>query len=225
MRLDISNRALWLHAIPIRFRRTTASLGRDQRGISMVEFGLCLPFLVAVGMTGIEITNMASASMQVSQIAVSVADNASRLGQTDNSAVAPSVGEADVDAVMFGAMRQGASLDFQQNGRIILSSLEVDPADPAVQYIHWQRCAGDMSAESSYGIESDEVDGIGSQNLTANPGQAVMFAEVYYTYQPVFAGGFGLVDNMTFRQEAAFIVRDDRDIDDGLMGTPTSTCS
>lgn len=193
-----------------------------------MEFGLCLPFLVAAAMTGIEVANMTSVSMQVSQIALSVADNASRLGQSDNSAVAPTVAESDVDAVMFGALRQGQSLDFQQNGRIILSSLEVDPDDPddpPAQYIHWQRCAGDADAASTYGQEGDEVESMGDQDLTANAGQAVMFAEVTYTYQPLFGGAFGLVDDVTFRQEAAFIVRDDRNVDAGLTGTPTSTCA
>lgn len=208
----------------LRSARAAASLGRDRRGISMVEFGLCLPFLVAVGMSGIEIANMASASMQVNQIAISVADNASRLGQSDNSAVAPSISEADVDAVLQGAMRQGAPLDLAQNGRIILSSVEVHPDDPSAQYIHWQRCTGEMSAEPKYGAEDAEVDGVGAESLTANPDEAVMFAEVYYTYQPLFAGGFGIVDDVTFREEAAFIVRDDRNVDAGLTGTDPQAC-
>lgn len=203
------------------------SLAGDRSGISMVEFALCLPFLVALGMTGMEIANMASVNMQVSQLALSVADNASRLGQSDNSAVAPSVAESDVDAVMFGAMQQGASLDFAANGRIVLSSLEVDDQDTQdtsddVQFIHWQRCAGNLEAESSYGEEDDEVEGIGRQELTANSGQAVMFAEVFYEYQPLFIGF--MTTEMTFRQEAAYIVRDDRNLDSGLSGDDVNLC-
>ena len=207
-----------------RIRRSIVALTRDRSGISIVEFALCLPFLVGLGMGGIEIAHMTSVNMQISQIALSVADNASRLGQSENSAVAPTVAETDVDAVIFGAMQQGASLDVEQHGKIILSSLEVDDAvSPPAQLIRWQRCAGELPRGSSYGEQGDEVAGIGRQDLTASNGQAIMFVEVFYTYQPIFAGQ--IVGDTTFREEAAFLVRDDRNLDSGLSGTPASTCS
>jgi hypothetical protein len=211
-----------------RVGRIIRSVGRDRSGISMVEFALCLPFLVGLGMTGMEIAHMATVNMRVSQIALSVADNASRLGQSDNSAVAPTIGEADVGAVLSGALIQGESLNFEANGRIVLSSLEVNdqgtPADDSddTQFIRWQRCVGNMAADSSYGEQNDEVGGMGHEDLTANPDQAVMFVEVFYEYQPLFAGTF--LEAMTFRQEAAFIVRDDRDLDGGLSGTDANLC-
>lgn len=211
-----------------------ARLLRDETGISMVEFGVSLPMLTALGMLGIEVTNMASAHMQVSQMALAVADNASRLGQTDNSAVVPTVAESDIDAVMFGAMKQGEALDFEANGRIVLSSLERD-SGTGRQYIHWQRCAGDLDRDSAYGNDSDKsgltgtiLPGMGpaGRRVTAAAGQAVMYAEVYYTYQPIFAGD--LAAGVEFKQEAALIVRDDRNLSggggDGLTGTAASTC-
>lgn len=211
-------------------RKAFASIASDAAGISAVEFALCLPFIVATGAMGVEVAYMASVNMEVSQIALSVADNASRLGQTDNSAVAPTIDESNIDAVMFGAMKQGASLDFQQNGRIILSSLEKDPTT-GEQYIHWQRCAGDLSEQSAYGNDttnngldgpSSFPNGLGEagHQVTADDDQAVMFVEVYYKYQPLFPGFFKPV---TFRREAAFVVRDDRNLS-GLTGTPHSTC-
>ena len=213
------------------------SLCRDRAGVSVVEFALSLPMVVALGMFGIEVANMASTQMQVSQLALSIADNASRLGQADNSGGAPPmVDEAEINAVMFGAMQQGASIDFEENGRVVLSSFErrdgddedldedddVDADD--VHYIHWQRCAGDLDRDSLYGQAEDELAaGIGESGLTVSShDQAVMFAEVYYQYQPIFAGVF--LDGITFRQEAALVVRDDRTLS-GLTGTATSTCA
>ena len=205
----------------------------DQSGVSMVEFALILPLFLGLGTFGVEIASMASAKMQVSQIATSVADNASRLGQTDNAAVVLPINETDVDAVMFGALQQGAQLDFERHGRIVLSSLEQDARER--QFIRWQRCTGDLDRESKYGNEtnnnglgSKRITGMGSagREITAGPNQAVMFVEVYYTYQPLFGGM--LTDGVEFRQEAAMLVRDDRDFDggggDGLAGTATSTC-
>jgi hypothetical protein len=217
-----------------RCHRLLASVGRDRRGISVVEFALSLPFVITFGAMGVEVAYMASINMQVSQLALSVADNASRLGQTDNSAVAPTISEQNIDAIMFGAMKEGASFNFQQNGRIILSSLEKDKAT-GKQYIHWQRCAGSLARNSSYGNDSNNnglngvsfPDGLGrpGHQVKADDGQAVMFVEVYYRYQPLFAGMLG---QQNFKREAAFLVRDDRNLTggggDGLTGTPVSTC-
>jgi hypothetical protein len=211
-----------------------ARISADQAGISVVEFALCLPVIISLGVTGVEMAYMSSVNMQVSQLAISVADNASRLGQTDNSAVTPTVSESDIDAVLFGAMKQGEAIDFEQNGRIILSSLERDEAT-GKQYIHWQRCEGDLVKNSAYGNDTDEnglsgtgfPDGLGQvgHQVKASDDEAVMFVEVYYKYKPLFAGVFGDSD---FEREAAFVVRDDRQLDggggDGLVGTTHSTC-
>ena len=57
--------------------------------------------------------------------------------------------------------------------------------------------------------------------------QAVMYVEVFYTYQPLFGGMF--FEEMTFSHDAMFLVRDDRDLDggggDGLSGTTSSVCT
>jgi Flp pilus assembly protein TadG len=213
--------------------RALRSLLRDRAGVSVVEFALCLPVLMTLGMYGVEISHMVSVNMQISQLALSVADNASRLGQTDNSAVAPTVAETDIDAVMFGATRQGSALEFEQNGRVILSSLERHTNGR--QYIHWQRCVGELDRDSAYGNDSDlngltgtPLVGLGQTGrvVTANAGQAVMFVEVYYTYQPLFGDMF--TGPRTFRHESAFVVRDDRELSggggDGLTGVNGSAC-
>ncbi|MFD1959708.1 TadE/TadG family type IV pilus assembly protein [Novosphingobium panipatense] len=139
----------------IRFARR---LKRDQRGVSFMEFALILPILVTLGFYGTELAWMATVNMQVGQIASTVADNASRLGQTDNSAVSPTVTETMVDSVMTGALVQGSSFKFEDNGRIILSSLERDSATGR-QYIHWQRCRGKLAVVSRYGREKAGLTG------------------------------------------------------------------
>jgi hypothetical protein len=211
-----------------RCRQLAQALHRNEAGVSVVEFAFSLPFLVGLGMYGVEIAYMTSVNMQISQLAISVADNASRLGQTENSAVAPTIAETDVDAVMFGAMTQGAQLGFEQNGRVIVSSLERH--ENGRQYIHWQRCGGELDKDSRYGNDTDRngltgipLPGLGEPGriVTALDKQAVMFVEVFYTYQPLFGTMF--VNEKSFGHEAAFIVRDDRNLS-GLSGTPFSTC-
>lgn len=209
-------------------------LGRHNSGVALTEFAVIAPVFLTLGMGGFEVAHMATSNMKTSQIAMSLADNASRLGQTDNSSVAPTITESDVDAVLQGALQQGKSIDLEENGRVILSSLEVDQYT-GKQYIHWQRCAGDGTSQSAYGDESTN-NGLGATtlagmgrapNVVAAPvGTAVMYVEVHFTYNPIFLSPFGRV--ASFVEEAAFIVRDDRDIGEynekGISGTKKNAC-
>ncbi|MFT4055605.1 MAG: pilus assembly protein TadE [Novosphingobium sp.] len=211
-------------------RRFGGSLRRDQRGVSFMEFALILPIIVTMGFYGTELAWMAMINMQIAQIATSVADNASRLGQTDNSAVTPTVSETMVDSVMSGALVQGSYFNFEANGRIILSSLERD-STTGRQYIHWQRCRGNLKVNSQYGaagkgLTGTTIAGMGNPTIAAVAGSAVMYVEVNYTYQPLFGTWF--VGQPNFRREAAYIVRDDRNLTPGVTtGTSTakSLCS
>jgi len=201
-------------------------LGRDRSGLALIEFAYTLPVLLTLGLLGADVARLTVFNMQVSQVALSLADNASRLGQTDNSGITPTVREADVDAVIDGALRQGAPIDLQKNGRVILSSFEYD-ADRKLQYIHWQRCRGGLGGQSSYGNDSTRngltgprITGLGqgSQKITVGPGTAVMFVEITYRYDPLLGTPFGLGERM-LRHEGAFLIRDDRNLTPGLTGS------
>lgn len=210
-------------------RRAAERLVPNSSGNATIEMAIVLPVLITMGMYGTEIAYMATVNMEVSQIATSLADNASRLGQTDNSSVTPTVSESDIDSVMGGAMRQGSSIRIGNFGRLILTSLEKDNST-GKQYIHWQRCAGDLGKTSDYGNDSDQnglngntIYGLGRAGslITAPSGSAVMYAEVFYEYQPLFGDMF--VSNLTFKKEAAFLVRDDRNLTPGVTGTGGSS--
>ena len=209
-------------------RRVAAILKRlraEKSGVSIVEFALVLPVLLTLGLFGTEIARMATVNMTVSQIALSLADNASRLGQTDNSGVTPTITEDNVDAVLAGALRDGQSIGLEENGRVILSSLEYDDFTGR-QFIAWQRCRGDLDVDSDYGNDTDEnglsgsaITGMGetSSEIRARSGQAVMFVEIEYEYAALFENPFGSGDK-TLRKEAAYLIRDDRNLTPGLTG-------
>lgn len=195
-----------------------SKLRRDVSGIAVLEFAYIMPVLMVLSMYGIEFARMSMFHMRVSQMALSVADNASRMEQTNNSSVAPTVTEADVDSIMTGATKDGSSIQFATQGRIILSSLEKDPTT-GKQFIHWQRCVGGLAKSSSYGNDTTNngltggtITGMGNGTIkaAAPTNIAVMFVEIYYKYDPLFGSMF--VKNMMFKQEAAYIVRDIRDL-------------
>jgi hypothetical protein len=105
-------------------------------GVAMMEFAFALPVVMALGLMGLETANYAMAHLRVSNIAMLTADNASRVRE--------SIDESDIVELFTGAKMSGASINFAQNGRIILSDLEPIGAGTN-QWIRWQRCDGALS--------------------------------------------------------------------------------
>jgi hypothetical protein len=185
----------------------------DVSGVALIEFAYSLPFMTILGLAGIELANYSITHMRVSQIAVSLADNASRAKEEIVSGV-PYIREYDINDAFQASSLQSGSLDIETNGRLILTSLETNAAGG--QWLHWQRCFGAKSAyTSSYGKQGDgktgtSVTGMGpvGRQLKAESGYAIMFAEVVYEYEPIIWTQF--VPDGPIRKIAAMYVRDDR---------------
>ncbi len=183
-------------------------------GIAMTEFAFAAPILLALGMLGGETAYFVISHMQVSQIAMQVADNASRVGASD-VLTARQVTEDDINEVFVGADKLGESLDIFQNGRVILSSLEQN--SDGGQWIHWQRCRGAKNFTSTYGGQNTGSNGTSfagmgesGKEITASSGTAVMFVEVSYNYEALTP--FDFLDGEEIRYTAAFNIRDARDL-------------
>lgn len=224
-------------------RRSLRALGRDRSGLAMLEFAFALPVVMGVGAYGLEITNLALLNLRVSQIALSLADNASRVG---GSMATQQLREADVNDVLQAARYQGTSIGLTTNGRITLSSLEnvQQSYDTApVQRIHWQRCIG-IKSGTGYDTDPAYATAItdGSTATAANDGvlapsgmgdsgtminapaaSGVMFVEVNYLTKPLF--GTWLTAPARIHYIASFIVRDKRDYSQIFNPSPTSTPS
>ena len=207
---------------------------------SLVEFGLALPIVFFLGAGGIEYANLGRSQLLVSQIALNLADNASRVGLTSNLATTQ-LREADINDVLQAVRLQGNGIGIATNGRVTLSSLEniqqsYDKA-PA-QRIHWQRCIGLQSGASytsSYGSApatagidatlgnaGTPTTGMGDTGyqVTAPSGAGVMFVEVNFNYQPMFSAMF--IKNRQIHYTASFIVRDKRDFSQIFNPSPTA---
>lgn len=183
------------------------SLAQNERGVAFIEFAFAAPIFLTLVLAGLEISNLAIAHLRVSQIAMTVADNA---GRVDGG-----IDEANIHEVFAGAGVVGQSLEFEGHGRVVLSALEDNGqrGRDAGQMIRWQRCWGDLDIDPAYGVEGDGVDddslenGLGSagNRIVASPNVAMMFVEATYEYQPLIASGF--FDPPTIRYESAFNVR------------------
>ena len=208
-----------------RFTRFIRKLRRDQRGLALIEFAYSLPIFTGLGMYGIETAYFAVTTMKVSQAALNLSDNASRMGQTITGTASPTINESGVIDVMAGIRLQTDAINLLENGRVVLTSLEVLPSGQ--QFIHWQRCKGVFDSgnaqDSDYNDDKDDdgnpdTDFIGmgeaGQQVQAVANSAVMFVEIEYEYSPLFGSLF--LSKKMIRQEAAFNIRDDRNLGAGL---------
>ena len=214
-----------LRALRRRFGAVAANLRRDVSAIAMIEAALTLPTLLFTGFAGLEVANLMITHTRVSGIALSVADNSSRIAAGSNLAV-PQVREVDVNDVFTGAQLQSGALDIATNGRVILSSLEVNSSGG--QWVHWQRCYGNKQSASTYGVQGTGATGTAfagmgpaGAEVKAASGSPVMFVEVYYDYVPFMFGSW--VGNKRIRYTAAFGVRDARDTSNIFNPSPAAT--
>ncbi len=192
-------------------KRFLSTLARGTSGVAMVEFALGAPFLLMAGLWGVEMANYALVNMKISQLALHIADNASRVGDT-STLQNRKIYESDINDLLFGAQFQaGKGLNLFDNGRVFISSVEYNGSQ---QYIHWQRCRGAKNVTSSYGNEGATLGtaGIGPSGVevAAQPNDAVIFVQINYTYQPLITNK--LITQRDIQAIASFTVRDSRDL-------------
>ncbi len=205
-------------------RRLARRLRRDRSGLAMVEFGFAAPLVLGMGMFGTDTAYLVITHLQVSQIAMQVADNASRIGERD-MLVAQRVFESDVNETFVGAEKLGENISIFQQGRVIISSLQQNAVGG--QTIRWQRCRGAKRYDSTHGVEGvgatgTAFPGMGAagRQITASVGTAVMFVEIAYDYRSLTP--LNLFNNQQIVYTAAFNVRDNRDLAQLYNSTPAA---
>lgn len=220
-----------------RLARLRKRLAASQTGAVIIEFAYTMPVFVLLSFGTLELVNISLAHMRVNQIAMTTADNLSR-AKTSVPLGLPRLREIDINDTFIGASIQGGeSFGMLTDGRIIISSLQ--QTSSGRQTIAWQRCKGSLAVVSRYGVQGTTQPSSGTggfqgmgragQRVQAEPNSAVIFAEVTYDYQPII--GNWLFGSLRINKEAAFYVRDDRDLvggaeSNGLYNpTPAATVS
>lgn len=210
-----------------RLRDFIRKLGRCTSGVALVEFAYTAPLILGMGLLGSETAYFTITHLRVSQVAMQVADNASRVGEMD-TLIARRVFERDINEVFVGAEKYGENFNLLDNGRIIVSSLQQNAEGG--QTIRWQRCRGAKQFNSSFGLEGAGATGTAftgmgaaNQQIQASPGTAVMFVEVSFDYQALTP--FTMFDGREIRYTAAFNIRDQRDLTQIYNTTPPGPVS
>ena len=207
-----------------RFLAFLRGFHRDRRGLALTEFALASPLVITLGLYGLESANLALAHMKVAQVAANLADTTSRIG-IDSPLSLKIIREADINDAFQAVRLQGGNYNIGTNGRVILYSLENDAGGNP--WVHWQRCLGKLNVAPTYTASSAGLGPTGAK-IKAPTGQAVMFVEVQYDYQPLISNR--LLGAKRIKSTAAFIVRDPRDLTDtnnpnNTAGAPVAACT
>lgn len=208
-------------------------LALSRAGAAYLEFAYVFPACMAIGVGGVEATSFAMTHTRISQVALSMADNASRVGQ-DSGLSLTQFSEGDVADTFAGGVAQAGDRDIVKKGRVVLTSVELNSAGNP--YIHWQRCMGELKesgvlVKSKYGKENDVLGnattgGIGPAGAKLVPptAGAIMFVEIFYEYQPMITTAYFGRPRVDYT--ASFIVRDKRDLTKiyPTTGVTAATC-
>jgi hypothetical protein len=219
-------------AVLRRTRQLARRLRRDRSGLALIEFAFSLPIFIGLGFYGVEVANLAITQMKMSQIALNMADNASRIGTLNATLGAKVITEEQINDVFQAAAIQAGATGIYEEGRTVLSSLEVNANGG--QTIMWQRCKGILFDDSDYGPEGTGATGTSfpgmgptGEKIAASTGTAVMYVELTYVYEPLFGSMF--MEPRELHQEAAYTVRDAREIGkaptDNVSSARKSTCN
>ncbi|MBO9622798.1 MAG: pilus assembly protein [Sphingomonas sp.] len=195
-----------------KIRRLLRRLASDTSGLALLEFAFSLPILLALSLSGAELTNFVITRMRVSQLALHIADNAARIG-SGTQLEAKKITEADINDLLIGAGLQANDLKLFDNGRVIISSIEPDPAHEGKSMIRWQRCKGAKTAwTSSIGAaRTDNKTGFGpaGRQVSAPEDVVVIFVDVRYQYTPLIETSISPATEI--HETASMMVRDRRD--------------
>ncbi len=208
--------------------RLIRALRRDQRASAVVEFALSLPVVMLVGLGGTELANNIVTRKRATELAMMIADNASRMGSTVSGSN-KQVREVDINDVFLGAQLASGKLDLRANGRAILYSLEQNASGG--QWIHWGRCYGAASLTPSFTIGTGATGtsyagmSVNGATVTATSTSAVMVVELVYDYRPILPLPIRGYGNQRISVRAAALVRDPRDLAQVYNPSPTATAS
>lgn len=216
-------------------------LRRDQSGLALLEFAFSAPIVLSIGMYGIEVSNLALMNMRVSQSALNIADNASRLGLT-TSLNTQQLRETDINDLVSQIRQQTGAWGLTTRGRVTITSLEEKSGN---QIMHWQRCVGlrngtdykshyDKPGEAVTPTDGSDTtaanDGViiaatgmgpAGAKVVAPPNSGVIFVEVNYEYNPVVSDRWLPAGTTRLSYIASFIVRDRRDFTQIFNPTPS----
>lgn len=180
---------------------------KNTSGIALTEFALILPLFVFMVVGGMELAWEAVTRQKIQALASTSADNAARKRGV--------IDETDISEIIAAIKINGEGLDFEEEGRIIISSVQRNAANNG-NWIRWQRCFGKKSRASNYGTQGKGQNNSSFSSISDDPnmrpptGNAIIIAEIEYDHKPLVTDAY--FGQRTFTYETVQIVRDRQDL-------------
>jgi Flp pilus assembly pilin Flp len=175
------------------FRRGLAQIRRfvaDRDGGVLAEFGILMPVLTIIVLSGIEVGRFTLLQQKLSRVAVSMSD---LIAQTDGT-----ISVTQVANLYEAAGFVVRPFELADDGVIIVSSVSQTGGTPSV---NWQCIgAGTLSATSQLGTSGGTA--TLPAGFTMRDGESAIIAEVVYDYEPFVAPD--VVGNKILRHRAMF---------------------
>jgi hypothetical protein len=223
----------------------TFALLRAKSGVAAVEFAITLPVLLTLGLGGLEVANFAITHLRISNIAMITADNAARVRESIDES---DVNELFLGATLAGESikfkNRGRVIlyDLEPSPDGTVQWIRWQRCEGlkvvAPGYGRPKTAAGAnitngteifatnrtsvSSAPSSHAASTMTALGPATKQIAAQPGTAVMVAEVIYDYKPLVSNA--LLSGTQIRYLSAFNVRQrsDHSLRNSTRVTPKS---
>jgi Flp pilus assembly protein TadG len=154
------------------------SFRRSQAGIAYVEFAMTLPLLLALLLGAIEMTRYILIVQKVEKASVTLSD----LVAQSKEITTPQLNQLITAA---GQIMQ--PYEFGERGYAIVTS--VTRTDPNPARVNWQHVGGGSWTQTSQIGTTGSVATLPA-NFTVADRENVIFAEVYYQFEPILANYF-----------------------------------
>lgn len=174
-------------------RKMLNALRSNERGMAAVELAFAVPIALGLTLNGVEITRYVLLHQKTERASMTVADLVSQ-------------GEVLSVDDLTNIFRAGAFItepfDFNANGAMLVTSVVGSPGGAVVE---WQRAFGQNPQSSSFGNQGSPASL--PTGFVVSDGESVVFAEIFYNYDPMFGGNpmlGGLVGSNTVYHYAVF---------------------
>ncbi|WP_026379883.1 TadE/TadG family type IV pilus assembly protein [Afifella pfennigii] len=167
---------------------------RESGGVAAVEFALILPFLVALWLGTVELSQALSLDRRISEVTASVGDLVAR---------SPALSENDI-ANIFDITRTAMSPYSTAPAGIVVSAVDIDEDGKAA--IAWSRARGRLPARPEGADMTAEI-----AEALRRPNSQVIVAEGSYAYRPTI--GSAITGTMTLTERLFFVPRESEKVE------------
>ena len=171
----------------LRLRRRGKAFARQERGGILIEIAFGMMVLITLTLGTVETAFYILMQQRLDRAASTVADIVSQPDDITQGDVA--------DAIWAAKNLFGGLYDFDENGYAIVTSVRggtTDDPPPRINFQVTKTCTDEVAGSgpvfpSEIGTGEDEEAKL-PNDLTLQPGESVIIAEVFFDYQPMFAG-------------------------------------